>query len=72
MRGEDERTGALFSYVDLEARVRPDHPLRPIRILVNQALAALYPPGVGRSERQLMERLDTGLLFRWFAGLGMG
>ncbi|VTZ49818.1 transposase (fragment) [Methylocella tundrae] len=24
-----------------------------------------------RSERQLMERLDTDLLFRWFVGLGV-
>jgi hypothetical protein len=24
MRGSDERSGSLFSYVDLEARVRPD------------------------------------------------
>jgi hypothetical protein len=27
MRGEDEVRGSLFSYVDLERRVRPDHPL---------------------------------------------
>jgi transposase len=38
MRGSDERSGALFSYVDLEARVRPDHPLRTIRRLANAAL----------------------------------
>jgi len=41
MRGTDERTGALFSYVDLEARVRTDHPLRVIRVIANEALAAL-------------------------------
>jgi transposase len=41
MRGADDRTGALFSYVDLEARVRRDHPLRVIRVVVNEALAAL-------------------------------
>ncbi len=41
MRGEDERSGKLFSYVDLEARVRRDHPLRGIRVLVNEALLAL-------------------------------
>jgi hypothetical protein len=28
MRGEDERSGSLFSYVDLEALVGKDHPLR--------------------------------------------
>jgi transposase len=98
VRGTDERTGALFSYVDLEARVRPDHPLRSIRVIVNEGLAALerefaalYSP-IGRpsippeqllramllqafysirSERQLMERLEYDLLFRWFVGLGV-
>lgn len=41
MRGEDERSGALFSYVDIEARVPKSHPLRVIRELANEALAAL-------------------------------
>lgn len=41
MRGGDERSGSLFSYVDLEARVGKDHPLRTIRGIVNEALAAL-------------------------------
>ncbi|GIK82727.1 MAG: DDE transposase [Alphaproteobacteria bacterium] len=41
MRGDDTRTGDLFSYVDLEARVRRDHPLRAIRPIVNEALDAL-------------------------------
>ena len=98
MRGADERTGELFSYVDLEKRVRADHPLRPIRVIVNEALASLQQefallyarigrPSIPpekllramllqafysiRSERQLMERLDFDLLFRWFVGLGV-
>src|ERR1700751_920522 len=41
MRGGDERSGALFSYVDLGARVGKDHPLRTIRSVVNAALAGL-------------------------------
>lgn len=41
MRGSDERSGSLFSYVDLEARVRVDHPLRVIRDLANAALSDL-------------------------------
>ena len=41
MRGSDSRTGQLFSYVDLEARVRRDHPLRAIREIVNEVLSAL-------------------------------
>jgi transposase len=98
MRGGDERSGSLFSYVDLEARVGKDHPLRTIRTLVNEALAALsgefsalyarmgrpsIPPEKLlramllqafysiRSERQLMERLEFDLLFRWFVGIGV-
>jgi transposase len=37
----DEKSGSLFSYIDLEARVRWDHPLRAIREIANAALAAL-------------------------------
>ena len=43
MRGRDERGDGLFSYVDLEARVPADHPLRAIRVLVDEALAVLSP-----------------------------
>ena len=43
MRGGDERSGELFSYVDLEARVRRNHPLRAIREVVNEALVVLEP-----------------------------
>src|SRR3954452_10495206 len=98
MRGDDNRSGKLFSYVDLEARVRADHPLRAIRSIVNEALAALEREFSGlyarigrpsiapekllramllqafysiRSERQLMDRLEFDLLFRWFVGLGV-
>ena len=98
MRGDDEISGRLFSYIDLEDRVRADHPLRPIREIANAALvalsgdfAALYS-GMGRpsvppekllramllqafysvrSERQLMERIEFDLLFRWFVGIGI-
>ncbi len=98
MRGMDKRSGGVFSYVDLEKRVRKDHPPRPIREMANTALAvlsgdfAMLYSGIGRpsiapemplramllqafysirSERQLMERLEFDLLFRWFVGLGV-
>ena len=41
MRGTDEASGSLFSYVDLEARIPARHPLRQIRQVVNDALASL-------------------------------
>jgi transposase len=98
MRGGETKAGALFSYVDLEARVPAGHPLRAIRGIVDAALVELSPVFAGlyarlgrpsippeqllralllqafhsiRSERQLMERLEFDLLFRWFVGLGI-
>ena len=41
MRGSDKKSGTLFSYVDLESRIPAKHPLRTIRAIVNEALAAL-------------------------------
>jgi transposase len=93
-----KRSGSLFSYVDLEARVGKDHPRRINRGIVNEALAglsgefsALYSrsgrPSIPpekllramllqafysiRSERQLTDRLEFDLLFRWFVGIGV-
>jgi transposase len=43
MRGTDERSGKLFSYVDLEQRVPAGHSLRAIRGLVNEALTDIGP-----------------------------
>ncbi len=89
-------SGALFSYVDVEARIAANHPLRAMRRLTNAALAELDArfsglyQGIGRpstpperllrasllqllyslrSERQLVERLEFDMLFRWFVGL---
>jgi transposase len=41
MRGRDDRSDGLFFYVRLEERVPADHPLRPIRTLADEVLAAL-------------------------------
>src|SRR3954467_13231443 len=99
MRGSDRRSGELFSYIDIESRIRADHPLRTIKSIVDDALSemsaefdALYAAKAGRpwtppemllramllqafytirSERQLMERLEFDLLFRWFVGLSI-
>jgi transposase len=43
MRGDDPRHESMFSYVTPEARVRPDHPLRPIRRMTDAALERLSP-----------------------------
>ncbi len=43
MRGDDRDQSAMFSYVSPEARVPRDHPLRPIRQMVDEALRELSP-----------------------------
>jgi transposase len=43
MRGSDDQTASLFSYVSCEARVPADHPLRLIRAVVDEALEVLSP-----------------------------
>ena len=53
MRGGDERSGSLFSYVDLEGRVGKDHPLRIIRGVVNEALVTLARSEVARAAAHL-------------------
>ena len=43
MRGADEQPGSMFSYVSLEERVPPDHPLRAVRRITDRALERLSP-----------------------------
>ncbi|MBR9973936.1 IS5 family transposase, partial [Magnetospirillum sulfuroxidans] len=43
MRGGDDRTEGLFSYVSCEARVPGAHPLRAIRAICDEALEVLSP-----------------------------
>jgi len=43
MRGADEQSGSMFSYVSLEERVPADHPLRAIRRITDRALERLSP-----------------------------
>ena len=43
MRGSDEQTSHMFSYVVPEHRVRQEHPLRAIRRMTDEVLKALSP-----------------------------
>lgn len=96
MRGSDERTERLCSYVNQWARARGSpvagDPVGSERGSLNDGEATsrrstlgLNRPSIAskkllramllqafysiRSERQLMERLEFDLLFRWFVGL---
>src|SRR3954451_18027608 len=73
MRGWDEVRGSLFSQVDLEQRMRPDHSLRTIRAMVNAALVemsgefdARYPP-TGRDSIPPERRLRALLLQAFYS-----
>ncbi len=86
----------MFFAINVEDRIAADHPLRPIRRMVDEGLALLTRaferacsrigrPSVPperllkamllqclysiRSERQVVDRLNTDLLFRWFVGM---
>jgi len=43
MRGTDQQQNHVFSYISPEQRVRQDHPLRPIRTMVDEILKQLSP-----------------------------
>lgn len=93
MRGRRDEQPRMFFSIDIAARIRPEHPLRPVKRIVDRLLVELSPqfeaaysrtgrPSVPperllkalllgalysvRSEAQLVERIDTDLLFRWF------
>ena len=69
MRGDDQQQAAMWSYISPEQRVPQDHPLRPIRAMVDSILddlspefAKLYSP-VGRPSIA-PEKLLRGLLLQ--------
>jgi transposase len=43
MRGSDQQQSHVFSYISPEQRVRSNHPLRPIRTMVDEILKQLSP-----------------------------
>ena len=43
MRGEIPHQASIFSYVDLEARIPKQHPIRKIQRVVDKALAEIKP-----------------------------
>jgi len=98
MRGRVTPNPSFIAVIDLESKVRANHPLRRIKVLADKALremdtelTAIYsvigrtsiPPeqllkasllqviyGI-RSERQLVERIDDSMTFRWFLDLSI-
>jgi hypothetical protein len=43
MRGHDQQQNHVLSYISPEQRLRKDHPLRPIRRMVDEILKQLSP-----------------------------
>jgi transposase len=98
LRGDFDGQSWMLSPVTPDSLVPQDHPIRPIRAIVDRALERLRPtframysrlgrPSIPpehllkgmllmsfysiRSERQLCERLQYDLLFKWFLGLNI-
>lgn len=96
MRGRADGQMRMFFSMNVEERIRKNHPLRPLKKVVDEILSGLsvqfdaaysklgrpsVPPErllkalllqalySVRSERQLVERIDTDLLFRWFLAM---
>jgi transposase len=72
MRGSDAKTGSMFSYVDVEARIPTKHPIRTIRRIVNEVLdgldaefAAMYA-AIGRPSIAPEKLLRASLLQAFF------
>ena len=71
MRGINDSQDGMFSYISPEQRVPKDHPLRPIREMVNRALSEMWPKLEGiysRTGRPSIapERLLKALLLQIF------
>jgi transposase len=71
MRGEDQRSEGIFSYVRMEQRIPVDHPLRVIRDLVDAALRDVsrdFSKLYARDDRPSIppERLVRALLLQAF------
>ena len=43
MRGDDDQQEGMFSYISPEKRVPADHPLRPLRKVVDEILKEMSP-----------------------------
>jgi hypothetical protein len=71
MRGDDNQQEGMFSYISPEKRVPADHPLRPIRMMVDEILKEMSPrfaklySDVGRPSIA-PERLFRSLLLQIF------
>jgi len=74
MRGDDEHQDGMFSYISAEKRVPKDHPLRPIRKMVDDALSRMsddFDTLYSRVGRPSIapERLLRALLLQLFYGI---
>jgi hypothetical protein len=51
MRGDDRQQAGMWSYISPEQRVPPDHPLRPIRAMVDTILGELSPESIANERK---------------------
>ncbi len=73
MRGSDQTSGSLFSYIDVEERVPQKHPIRVIKSIVDDVLVALDPEferlyeGTGRQSIAPERLLRASLLQAFYS-----
>jgi len=58
MRGADEQTGSMFSYVSLEERIPRDHPVRAVRGITDRALARMTN-AIRHAVREIRPAVDS-------------
>jgi hypothetical protein len=59
MRGDDNQQEGMFSYVSPEKRVPADHPLRPIRKMVDEILKEMSPQFASCTRKRGAHRFST-------------
>jgi hypothetical protein len=70
MRGDDDQQEGMFSYISPDKRVPADHPLGPIRKMVDEILKEMSPKfqklysDVGRPsiERLYIDNFNSGII----------
>jgi transposase len=73
VRDKDQQSDNLFSYIRLETRIQADHPLRPIRRLIDETLRELSAAFYAREGRPSIppERLLRTVLLQAFCTVGL-
>jgi hypothetical protein len=71
MRGSDQKQDAMFSYVSPEQRVPAEHPLRPLRAIMDDILKEMSPRFAKPYSDTRRPSILPERLSRWMKIIGM-